>query len=42
MCVCVCVCDYINSNVKTFNMPKKIYMTTQRGNIRKRKKYMNP
>ena len=31
MCVCVCVCvsvrvcDYINSDVKTSKMPKKIY-----------------
>ena len=23
--MCVCVCDYTNSDVKTFKMPKKIY-----------------
>ena len=23
--MCVCVCDYINSDVKTSKMPKKIY-----------------
>ena len=23
--ICVCVCDYINSNVKISKMPKKIY-----------------
>ena len=26
VCVCVCVRDYTNSNVKTSKMPKKIYI----------------